>query len=90
MTVIDFFQKFKKTHGPDFEDPSVLRRLPSKESTKDEEESFCDICKFSSTSNKDGHPEAILTCKDCNSKGLVMLLPTLFYRFIHYHCCLIL
>lgn len=65
----ELFQKFKKTHGPDFEDPMTYRKVSGKDGSKDEDVT-CDFCSRTAKSNREGRPEPLLTCKDCNAKGI--------------------
>ncbi|XP_045158773.2 uncharacterized protein LOC123524556 isoform X2 [Mercenaria mercenaria] len=60
-------KKIKKTHGPDFEDTLQLRRLNSREGSKNGEIT-CDFCSCTAQSNHEGKQEPLLTCKDCSAK----------------------
>lgn len=60
-------KKIKKTHGPDFANPLKRKRMPSKDNQQ--EVVLCDYCSHTAESNRDGKPEPLLTCKDCNNKA---------------------
>ncbi|XP_052255791.1 histone acetyltransferase KAT6B-like isoform X2 [Dreissena polymorpha] len=61
-------KKFKKTHGPDFEEnPLQLKRAASRESTSGD--LTCGFCAGTSEANKDGVFEDLLMCKDCHSRA---------------------
>ena len=77
-------QKIKKTLGPEFEHYSVVKKkrargssgiLELENATPDpppsvtDPEPRCDYCLQTSASNKKGHPEELLICKDCQAKG---------------------
>ncbi|XP_052777515.1 histone acetyltransferase KAT6B-like [Mya arenaria] len=60
-------KKFKKTHGPDFEESTLqLKRVLSRDGKED---ATCGFCSGTAFSNKDGREETLLTCKDCSSRA---------------------
>lgn len=54
-----FFQRFKKTPGPEFETEDILKSEPEK----------CVTCSLTAQANKHGQFEELLVCKDCNTTG---------------------
>lgn len=77
------FQKIKKTHGPDFENPLKLRSVNKENKSEDP---TCDFCSCSAKSNREGVYEQLLTCKDCNAKGMIEAKPSVSSCLCNFLC----